>query len=82
VNGAPHSEPASYAGKLTGHYADRTIRGGIGYNLPQEAPAEFADAVVEISRLNELPGPRLTLRKLEQPLVSDTKPAVNDRNGA
>ncbi|WP_170314079.1 alpha/beta fold hydrolase [Lichenihabitans psoromatis] len=45
ANGAPHPEPASYAAKYTGPYAHRLIRGGIGHNLPQEAPAAFADAI-------------------------------------
>lgn len=48
ANGAPHPEPAAYAGKFTGKYAHRTITGGIGHNLPQEAPQAFADAVVEV----------------------------------
>ena len=38
ANGAPHPEPAAYRGKFTGRYAHRTIAGGIGHNLPQEAP--------------------------------------------
>jgi len=50
ANGAPHPEPASYAKKFTGKYAHRTITGGIGHNLPQEAPQDFAQAVVDISR--------------------------------
>jgi len=48
ANGAPHPEPASYAKKFSGKYAHRTITGGIGHNLPQEAPQAFADAVVEV----------------------------------
>ena len=48
ANGAPHPDPASYAGKFTGPYSHRTIEGGIGHNLPQEAPQEFADAVMEL----------------------------------
>src|SRR4051794_1025281 len=48
ANGAPHPEPAAYAGKFTSKYAHRTIDGGIGHNLPQEAPQAFADAVVEV----------------------------------
>jgi pimeloyl-ACP methyl ester carboxylesterase len=50
ANGAPHPEPASYAGKFTGKYAHRTISGGIGHNLPQEAPQAFTQAVVDVSR--------------------------------
>ena len=39
ANGAPHPEPSAYAKKFSGKYAHRTITGGIGHNLPQEAPA-------------------------------------------
>jgi pimeloyl-ACP methyl ester carboxylesterase len=48
ANGAPHSDPSFYAEKFTGPYSHRTIEGGIGHNLPQEAPAAFADAVLEV----------------------------------
>ena len=48
ANGAPHPEPASYAAKFTGKYAHRTLTGGIGHNLPQEAPRAFADAIIEV----------------------------------
>jgi len=48
ANGAPHPDPASYADKFSGRYAHRSIQGGIGHNLPQEAPRAFADAVVEV----------------------------------
>jgi pimeloyl-ACP methyl ester carboxylesterase len=48
ANGAPHPEPSAYAMKFSGKYSHRTIEGGIGHNLPQEAPAEFADAVLEV----------------------------------
>jgi pimeloyl-ACP methyl ester carboxylesterase len=47
ANGAPHPDPASYAAKFTGKYKFRLITGGIGHNLPQEAPKAFADAVLE-----------------------------------
>jgi len=50
ANGAPHPAPSSYADKFSGPYAHRTISGGIGHNLPQEAPQEFADAVIEVER--------------------------------
>jgi pimeloyl-ACP methyl ester carboxylesterase len=50
ANGAPHPEPASYAAKFSGRYAHRTIEGGIGHNLPQEAPQAFAAAVIEVAR--------------------------------
>lgn len=49
ANGAPHPEPASYAKKFSGKYAHRTLEGGIGHNLPQEAPKAFADAVIEVA---------------------------------
>jgi len=51
ANGAPHPEAASYRAKFTGPYAHRVILGGVGHNLPQEAPREFADAVVQVDRL-------------------------------
>ena len=50
ANGAPHLEPSSYAGKYTGRYTHRLVSGGIGHNLPQEAPKAFADAVLEVAR--------------------------------
>jgi pimeloyl-ACP methyl ester carboxylesterase len=52
ANGAPHPEPSAYAEKFSGPYEHRTIEGGIGHNLPQEAPAAFAEAVIEV---NDLP---------------------------
>ncbi|WP_407520718.1 alpha/beta fold hydrolase [Methylobacterium oryzisoli] len=48
ANGAPHPDPAAYAKKFTGRYAHRLITGGIGHNLPQEAPQAFAQAVVDV----------------------------------
>jgi pimeloyl-ACP methyl ester carboxylesterase len=48
ANGAPHPEPASYAKRFAGKYAHRLINGGIGHNLPQEAPREFAQAVIDV----------------------------------
>jgi pimeloyl-ACP methyl ester carboxylesterase len=48
ANGAPHLEPAAYAAKFSGKYAHRTLSGGIGHNLPQEAPKAFAEAVVAV----------------------------------
>jgi pimeloyl-ACP methyl ester carboxylesterase len=48
ANGAPHPEPGSYAGKFSGEYSHRTIEGGAGHNLPQEAPDAFADAVLDV----------------------------------
>jgi pimeloyl-ACP methyl ester carboxylesterase len=48
ANGAPHPEPAAYAKKFSGKYSHRLIEGGIGHNLPQEAPHAFAQAVVDV----------------------------------
>ena len=49
ANGAPHLDSSAYARKFTGPYSHRLITGGVGHNLPQEAPQAFADAVVEVS---------------------------------
>ena len=49
ANGAPHPEPGAYAKKFTGKYEHRTITGGIGHNLPQEAPQAFAEAIVNVA---------------------------------
>jgi len=51
ANGAPHPDPAQYRARFTGPYAHRLITGGIGHNLPQEAPAAFAKAVLDVARL-------------------------------
>jgi pimeloyl-ACP methyl ester carboxylesterase len=51
ANGAPHPEPATYTGKFSGLYQHRTVEGGVGHNLPQEAPEEFADAILEVVEL-------------------------------
>lgn len=48
ANGAPHPEPPAYATKFKARYVHRNIIGGIGHNLPQEAPKAFADAVIEV----------------------------------
>jgi pimeloyl-ACP methyl ester carboxylesterase len=48
ANGAPHPDATSYAEKFSGKYAHRVITGGIGHNLPQEAPQAFTDALVEV----------------------------------
>jgi pimeloyl-ACP methyl ester carboxylesterase len=47
ANGAPHPEPAAYAKKFAGKYTHRLIKGGVGHNLPQEAPHDFAQAVID-----------------------------------
>jgi pimeloyl-ACP methyl ester carboxylesterase len=50
ANGAPHpDDPGSYAKKFSGRYAHRTIKGGIGHNLPQEAPRAFAEAIIDVA---------------------------------
>jgi pimeloyl-ACP methyl ester carboxylesterase len=48
ANGAPHPDPASYTKKFSGKYEHRTITGGVGHNLPQEAPQAFAKAVIDV----------------------------------
>ena len=50
ANGAPHPDPAAYAKRFTGRYEHRLITGGIGHNLPQEAPQAFAQAVIDAGR--------------------------------
>jgi len=52
ANGAPHPDPAAYAKKFSGKYQHRTIKGGIGHNLPQEAPQAFTEAVIDVSAAN------------------------------
>ena len=49
ANGAPHPEPKTYAKKFSGKYEHRNITGGIGHNLPQEAPQAFAQAIVDVA---------------------------------
>ncbi len=49
ANGAPHPDPSAYAGKFVGTYSHRTVEGGIGHNLPQEAPGAFVEAIVDVS---------------------------------
>lgn len=51
ANGAFHLEPAAYRDRFTGPYEHRTLSGGIGHNLPQEAPEAFADAVRAVAAL-------------------------------
>lgn len=52
ANGAPHPDPAVYAKKFTGPYAHRLLTGGVGHNLPQEAPHAFARAVIDVAAGN------------------------------
>jgi len=49
ANGAPHPPPEAYRARFTGRYEHRTVRGGIGHNLPQEAPRDFAQAVMDVA---------------------------------
>jgi pimeloyl-ACP methyl ester carboxylesterase len=49
ANGAPHPQPSAYAKMFSGKYSHRTIKGGIGHNLPQEAPQAFAEAVIDVA---------------------------------
>ncbi|BDI34242.1 alpha/beta hydrolase [Capsulimonas corticalis] len=51
ANGAPHPDSAVYQKKFSGKYAHRLIKGGIGHNLPQEAPQAFAQAVIDVGSL-------------------------------
>jgi pimeloyl-ACP methyl ester carboxylesterase len=51
ANGAPHPDPKVYAKKFTGKYQHRTVGGGVGHNLPQEAPEEFAKAIRDVDTL-------------------------------
>jgi pimeloyl-ACP methyl ester carboxylesterase len=49
ANGAPQPDPSSYAKEFSGRYAHRTITGGVGHNLPHDAPEAFAGAVIDVS---------------------------------
>jgi pimeloyl-ACP methyl ester carboxylesterase len=51
ANGAPHPDASAYAKKFSGRYEHRVINGGVGHNLPQEAPQAFAKAVTDVSAL-------------------------------
>ena len=48
ANGAPHAPAAAYRNKFSGKYDARLITGGVGHNLPQEAPQAFAQAVIDV----------------------------------
>jgi pimeloyl-ACP methyl ester carboxylesterase len=50
ANGAPHPDPSVYAQKFSGKYLHRLVKGGVGHNLPQEAPEAFSQAVIDVSR--------------------------------
>jgi pimeloyl-ACP methyl ester carboxylesterase len=51
ANGAPHPDPKGYAKKFLGNYEHRSLTGGIGHNLPQEAPQAFAQAILDVARM-------------------------------
>jgi pimeloyl-ACP methyl ester carboxylesterase len=53
ANGAFHPDPAAYRAKFTGRYEHRLIEGGIGHNLPQEAPQAFVQAIVDVDRMSK-----------------------------
>jgi pimeloyl-ACP methyl ester carboxylesterase len=53
ANGAPHPDASAYAHKFSGRYEHRVITGGIGHNLPQEAPAAFTQAIVDADALQK-----------------------------
>ena len=48
ANGAPHPDASAYASKFAGSYAHRVIEGGVGHTLPQEAPLDFALAIIDV----------------------------------
>jgi pimeloyl-ACP methyl ester carboxylesterase len=50
ANGAPHPDASSYAKKFSGKYAHRVMNGGVGHNLPQEAPQAFVEAIVDVDQ--------------------------------
>jgi pimeloyl-ACP methyl ester carboxylesterase len=47
-NGAIHAPSTAYRNKFSGKYDYRLITGGVGHNLPQEAPQAFAQAVIDV----------------------------------
>jgi pimeloyl-ACP methyl ester carboxylesterase len=50
ANGAPHPDAGAYAARFTGRYEHRVVSGGVGHNLPQEAPEAFTRAVLDVLR--------------------------------
>jgi len=54
ANGAAFPAPESYASKYTGKYVHHTLKGGIGHNLPQEAPEAFAEAIMEVDAMSQV----------------------------
>jgi pimeloyl-ACP methyl ester carboxylesterase len=57
ANGAPHPDASAYADKSIGTYAHRVVRGGVGHNLPQEAPGAFAQAIMDVDRMHSSHNP-------------------------
>jgi pimeloyl-ACP methyl ester carboxylesterase len=47
-NGAAHAPSTSYRKKFSGKYEYRLVSGGVGHNMPQEAPQAFAQAVIDV----------------------------------
>jgi pimeloyl-ACP methyl ester carboxylesterase len=52
ANGAPHPDAAAYARMFSGKYSHRVVTGGIGHNLPQEAPGAFAEAIIDAGAMS------------------------------
>jgi pimeloyl-ACP methyl ester carboxylesterase len=77
ANGAPHPDAASYAKRFSGKYTHRLIKGGIGHNLPQEAPQAFAQAVVDVNGYSPKGGGSHLARSVR--LVSTDHPSANQR---
>jgi pimeloyl-ACP methyl ester carboxylesterase len=48
ANGAIHAPSTAYRNKFSGKYEYRLITGGVGHNLPQEAPNDFAKAIIDV----------------------------------
>ena len=74
ANGAPHANPAAYASKFSGRYSHRTITGGVGHNLPQEAPQDFCASRDRGRRLVDTTAPSALSRGFRQ-TRSDLNPA-------
>ena len=51
ANGAPHQASTAYANKFSGQYLHRVLEGGVGHNLPQEAPEGFSKAIIDADQL-------------------------------
>jgi pimeloyl-ACP methyl ester carboxylesterase len=80
ANGAPHPDAASYAKRFSGKYTHRLIKGGIGHNLPQEAPQAFAQAVVDVNGYSAKGGGSHLARSVR--LVSTDHPSANQKTNA